>query len=72
MSEEQQQVNLINFGTPLHQQVITAIEEEHKIKIEQINVLASLNLKKYSTYIQVHDLVENNRKLFFRKRFFYY
>lgn len=65
-----QQVNLINFGAPLHQKVIEAIQEEHKIEIEQINIPASLNLKKYSTYIQVHDLVEKNRNLFFEKDFF--
>jgi len=68
MSE--QQVNLINFGAELHQNVIEAIEKEHSIKIEQISVPASLNLKKYSTYIQVHDLVEKNKSLFFQKDFF--
>ena len=65
-----QKVNLINFGAELHQKVIEAIEAEHNIEVEQINVPASLNLKKYSTYIQVHDLVEKNRDLFFEKDFF--
>lgn len=68
MSE--QQVNLINFGAELHQNVIDAIEKEHNIKIEQISVPASLNLKKYSTYIQVHDLIEKNKTIFFQKDFF--
>ncbi len=63
-------VNLINFGAELHKNVVEEIEKEHNIKVEQINVPASLNLKKYSTYIQVHDLVENNKDLFFQKDFF--
>ena len=65
-----QNVNLINFGAELHTNVIEAVEKEHNIKIEQINVPASLNLKKYSTYIQVHDLVEKNKDLFYQKDFF--
>lgn len=65
-----QQVNLINFGAELHKNVIQAVEQEHDIEVEQINVPASLNLKKYSTYIQVHDLIERNRELFFNKDFF--
>lgn len=65
-----QNVNLINFGAELHTNVIEAVEKEHNIKIEQINVPASLNLKKYSTYIQVHDLVEKNKELFYQKDFF--
>jgi hypothetical protein len=70
MSDQIQQVNLINFGAELHEKVVDSIEKEHNIKVEQINVSASLNLKKYSTYIQVHDLVERNRELFFEKDFF--
>lgn len=65
-----QKVNLINFGAELHQKVIESIEKEHSIEVEQINVPASLNLKKYSTYIQVHDLVEKNKELFYKKDFF--
>lgn len=68
MSE--QQVNLINFGAALHMKVIEAIQEDHKIKIEQINISASLNLKKHSTYIQVNDLIKKNKNLFFEKDFF--
>lgn len=63
-------VNLINFGVELHHDVIDAIEKAHNLTIEQINVPASLNLKKYSTYIQVHDLIEKNKDLFFQKDFF--
>jgi len=63
-------VNLINFGVELHNSVITSIEQESNIDIKQINIPASLNLKKHSTYIQVHDLVEKNKSLFNENDFF--
>ena len=59
-------VNLINFGAFLKEEVIHAIEEEHSVSVLQINIKnTSLNLKKHSTYIQVHDLVEQNKEYFF-------
>lgn len=67
---EIKRVNLINFGAELHESVIKTIEEEHKLEVEQKMVPASLNLKKYSTYIQVHDLVLNNKELFTEKDYF--
>lgn len=67
---ESKRVNLINFGAELHSSVIQTIENEHQIEVEQKMVPASLNLKKYSTYIQVHDLVENNKDLFTEKDYF--
>lgn len=57
-------VNLINFGSDLSDSVIHQIEEKHQIQISQIRIKASLNLKKHSTYIQVHDLIEANKKYF--------
>lgn len=63
-------VNLINFGAILKDHVIKDIQKEHDIEVEQIVVKASLNLKKRSTYIQVHDLVENNIDRFFEKDYF--
>lgn len=63
-------VNLINFGTELKENVISAIEEEHDISIEQIMIKASLNLKKRSTIIQVHDLIQDNRQYFEEKDYF--
>jgi len=63
-------VNLINFGAELHDSVISSIEQESNIDIKQINIPASLNLKKHSTYIQVHDLVEKNKNLFNENDFF--
>lgn len=68
--EENKRVNLINFGAELHESVIADIEKSHSIEIEQFHIKASLNLKKHSTYIQVHDIVENNQELFFDKDFF--
>ena len=56
--------NLINFGTELSDSVIQAIESEYDIQIEQHMVRASLNLKKNSTYIQCHDIINKNKELF--------
>ena len=67
---EKLNVNLINFGAELHNSVISAIEKESNINIKQINIPASLNLKKHSTYIQVHDLVEKHKNLFSENDFF--
>lgn len=64
MKNEKKSVNLINFGSELSDDVIKQIEETYNFKIEQIRIKASLNLKKHSTYIQVHDIVESNRKYF--------
>lgn len=58
-------VNLINFGANLREDIIKSIEEDQSIVIEQILVKGtSLNLKKHSTAIQVHDLIENNKEHF--------
>lgn len=58
-------VNLINFGAFLKDDIIKDIEEDQAIEVNQIMVKGtSLNLKKHSTYIQVHDLVEQNREAF--------
>lgn len=64
------QVNLLNFGAELKQHVLDDIKEEHEIEVEQHLIKASLNLKKRSTYIQIHDLVEKYHNLFFEKDFF--
>ncbi len=68
--ENSKQVNLINFGTELNKVVIDAIEAEYKVNIEQHMVRASLNLKKNSTFIQVHDIIAKNRELFCTNEFF--
>lgn len=58
-------INLINFGANLREDIIKSIEEDQNIVIEQILVKGtSLNLKKHSTAIQVHDLIENNKEYF--------
>lgn len=68
--EAKKQVNLINFGSELQNFVIQEIEQEHNIKIHQYRIKASLNLKKNSTYIQVHDIISDNKNLFFNKDYF--
>ncbi len=67
---DQKNVNLINFGSELRNDVIKDIEEKHNIEIEQILIKASLNLKKHSTYIQVHDIIEKYIPYFTEKDFF--
>jgi hypothetical protein len=68
--EEKKKVNLFNFGAELHESVIKDIEKDHDIEIVEVSIKASLNLKKHSTYIQVHDLIEKNRQFFNNKDFF--
>ena len=68
--EERKKVNLFNFDTELHESVIKDIEKDHDIEIVEVSIKASLNLKKHSTYIQVHDLIEKNRQFFNNKDFF--
>ena len=63
-------VNLVNFGTELKQDLIEAIEKENNIEITQVCIKASLNLKKRSTYIQVVDLINNNKNLFLENSHF--
>lgn len=63
-------VNLLNFGATLKESVIEDIEKEHDIEVEQFSIKASLNLKKRSTYIQVHDIIEENIDRFFEKDYF--
>lgn len=67
---QRKRVNLLNFGAELKQHVIDDIQSEHEIDVEQILIKASLNLKKRSTYIQVHDLVEKHLERFFEKDYF--
>jgi hypothetical protein len=57
-------VNLINFGSELKPDVISCIEADHSISIDQIMIRASLNLKKHSSYIQVHDIIKENMDKF--------
>lgn len=63
-------VNLLNFGAELKNHVIEDIQKEHDIMVEQHVIKASLNLKKRSTYIQVHDLIERYHDMFFDKDYF--
>jgi hypothetical protein len=63
-------VNLINFGSQLSDDVIEAMEKEYNIKAKQICIKASLNLKKRSTYIQCHDIIQNNISLFLQNSHF--
>lgn len=67
---ERKNVNLLNFGAELREDVIQDIEKEHDIAVEQIMIKTSLNLKKHSTYIQVHDLVLDNEDLLTQNDFF--
>ena len=56
---------LLNFGALLSDNIVEAIKADHDIAdIEQIHIRASLNLKKHSTYIQVHDIVEKHKEYF--------
>jgi len=58
-------VNLINFGAYLKDDIISDIEKDQNIEINQVVVKGtSLNLKKHSTHIQIHDLVEQNKQSF--------
>ena len=70
MDQEIKKVNLINFGADLHPSVIEAIQEEHKVDIEVKPIRVSLNLKKHSTYIQIHDVISDNKRLFMNDSFF--
>lgn len=67
---EKKKVNLINFGAELHESVIQDVETEWEVEVKQIRVKKSLDLKKKSSYIQVHDLIENNKELFLEREFF--
>jgi hypothetical protein len=61
-------INLINFGAHLKDNIIEALKEDNGIDVEQIMVKGtSLNLKKHSTMVQVHDLVEQYKDSFFEK-----
>lgn len=56
---------LMNFGAILSDGIIEDIKVDHKIEeLEQVHIKASLNLKKHSTYIQVHDVIERNKNYF--------
>ena len=57
-------VYLINFGSDLSENIIKQIEEKNSLEIEEVRIKASLNLRKHSTMIQIHDLVSANRKYF--------
>lgn len=66
---EKKNVNLLNFGAELRDDVITDINLAHDIEVKQILIKASLNLKKHSTYIQVHDLIISNSDLITNEEF---
>ena len=69
--EEKKKVNLVNFGVELREDIIKDIEKAYEnIEIQQILIKASLNLKKHSTYIQVHDLIQKNLNYFTNTDFF--
>ena len=70
MENEIKNVNLINFGAELSKDVIVDIEKAYKIAVKQIMVKSSLNLKKHSTLIQVHDLILQHKNYFTENEFF--
>lgn len=70
MSTDVRNVNLVNFGAELSKEVLAEIEKEHRVVVKQVLIKSSLNLKKHSTLIQVHDLVAANRKHFTESDFF--
>lgn len=68
---DKKMVNLLNFGAELRPSVIQDIEQEYKCEIKQISIKLSLNLRKNSTYIQVHDLIEKSKDLLLDKDSFF-
>jgi hypothetical protein len=64
MSDKPLNVNLVNFGSKLSDNIIQDIEAEQKLKITQIVIPFSMNLKKHSIAIQVHDIFERNKSSF--------
>jgi len=63
-----EKVYLLNFGALLSDHIIDKLKEQENIQeIEQIHIKRSLNLKKYSVYIQVHDIVNEFKDYFLSK-----
>ena len=59
------QVYLLNFGALLSDDIIEDLKEQEGIEeVTQIHIKRSLNLKKHSVYIQVHDIVNEYKKYF--------
>ena len=63
-------VNLVNFGSELKDDLIKEMEKQYNIEVNQVCIKASLNLKKRSTYIQVHDIIHDNMSLFLQNSHF--
>ena len=63
-------VNLVNFGSELKDDLIKEMEKQYDIEVNQVCIKASLNLKKRSTYIQVHDIIRDNMQLFLQNSHF--
>ena len=63
-------VNLVNFGSELKDDLIKEMEKQYDIEVNQVCIRASLNLKKRSTYIQVHDIIRDNMQLFLQNSHF--
>jgi len=56
---------IMNFGAKLSDGIVDSIMADHDIEeIKQIHIRASLNLKKHSSYIQVHDIVNKYKEYF--------
>jgi len=63
--EKIKKVYIMNFGALLSDEIIEQIKEQEGIEeIEQIHIKRSLNLKKHSVYIQVHDIINEYKKYF--------
>jgi len=63
-----EKVYLLNFGAELSESIIEDIKKKENIlELEQIRIKRSLNLKKHSIYIQVHDIVEEFKDYFTSK-----
>jgi len=63
--EEIKKVYLLNFGALLSDEIIEDMKQSENIEeIEQIHIKKSLNLRKHSVYIQVHDIVSEYKRYF--------
>lgn len=56
---------LLNFGSQLSDSIVDDIKEKENIDdIEQVHIKRSLNLRKHSVYIQVHDIIDQHKSYF--------
>jgi len=63
--KEIKKVYLLNFGALLSDEIIEDMKQSENIEeIEQIHIKKSLNLRKHSVYIQVHDIVSEYKRYF--------